>query len=942
MRHFQTLLRTLIVSLFLAMGLPLHGQFVIVDEQLGEVVSNFTVDQDVFGGGAFYYHIIEEESEITVARGKMDAEGLDRIILAPLTTYRMVAFYEETLSLGLSAFPTPSNGRRFEIPKMRFEFVPNLLDSDGDGLPNPHEEIAGTQADNPDTDGDGFPDGQEVINGQDPLDGFIAEVGIIATGPTSSPAVDICAINNIAVVAMGSGGIAVFNVRNGTEPVRLAEVDTPGTAIAVSCFSNLVAVADGPGGLVVIDISDPAGSSIVRQVTFRRPAVAVATRGNYAFVGLDVGDIVMVDLLTGEELTRYEGIAGTIQDLGVRADVLYALTVGTLHAIDLRGDDMSYIKSTISPGAFGAGRFRLRLFVGDDFLFSSHISGYNIIDISNPRDPQHLRQHVSVERGWKQVVATGSGLAVATVSPNSTRDGPHHVNLYNVGPDNRDTAFLRTFETPGIATAVSIYNGLAYIADDAGGLQVINYASFDTLGFPPEVTVRHSGVDGQVEEGKILSVAVDVVDDVEVRNVQFFVDDEPTAIDGNFPFEIGLVAPLRTPEKNFFSFFVRASDTGGNVTQSDTVELELVPDATPPFVRRFLPRNGSVIGSLDASLVTFSEPVDPESLNGFSVIVTEAGADGVLGNFDDQRIAPSAYNYLPATSSLQLPFGELEPGLYQVKIGPEVFDLAGNAMESAQNSTFRIYGFADRDFDGVPDDLEEFLGLDPDNPDTDGDGILDGDEDFDRDGLTNVGEIVLQTDLQNPDTDGDGIRDGDEDTDFDGVTDGVESDNRTDPFKVDTDGDGIDDGSEIADGLDPLDPASAYPETVFSLTASFLNGIISAADQNVTFIAVTPVASYLNGIVSAADASGTFMAVTPVVSYLNGIVSSADASGTYTAVSPVVAYLNGIISPADATGTTFSATSPVISYLNGIIETIAEDISLFYASGTVSYDNQTP
>lgn len=68
----------------------------------------------------------------------------------------------------------------------------------------------------------------------------------------------------------------------------------------------------------------------------------------------------------------------------------------------------------------------------------------------------------------------------------------------------------------------------------------------------------------------------------------------------------------------------------------------------------------------------------------------------------------------------------------------------------------------DSDSDGLPDSWEEMMGLDPNNPDTDGDGILDGDEDYDGDGLSNHDEWVYGTDPMNPDTDGDGVSDGDE------------------------------------------------------------------------------------------------------------------------------------------------------------------------------------
>ena len=49
----------------------------------------------------------------------------------------------------------------------------------------------------------------------------------------------------------------------------------------------------------------------------------------------------------------------------------------------------------------------------------------------------------------------------------------------------------------------------------------------------------------------------------------------------------------------------------------------------------------------------------------------------------------------------------------------------------------------DPDDDGLNDVQEQFFGTDPNNPDTDGDGILDGDEDFDMDGIPNKDEPII-------------------------------------------------------------------------------------------------------------------------------------------------------------------------------------------------------
>ncbi len=127
----------------------------------------------------------------------------------------------------------------------------------------------------------------------------------------------------------------------------------------------------------------------------------------------------------------------------------------------------------------------------------------------------------------------------------------------------------------------------------------------------------------------------------------------------------------------------------------------------------------------------------------------------------------------------------------------------------------------DDDNDGLTNGEERRYGTDPENPDTDGDGLKDGEEvkryktnplkaDTDGDGLSDGDEVYkYHTDPTKFDTDGDGLSDGDEvlkyhtdplkiDTDGDGLTDGDEVNvYKTDPLKVDTDGDGLSDWDEV-------------------------------------------------------------------------------------------------------------------------------------------------
>ena len=132
----------------------------------------------------------------------------------------------------------------------------------------------------------------------------------------------------------------------------------------------------------------------------------------------------------------------------------------------------------------------------------------------------------------------------------------------------------------------------------------------------------------------------------------------------------------------------------------------------------------------------------------------------------------------------------------------------------------------DADNDGLTTAEEALRETDPNNPDSDGDGLQDGFEvftsgtiptkaDSDGDGLSDGDEVnVFNTNPSNPDTDGDGVNDGqeitngtdpnaaeapaaDSDLDGDGLTAADEALRGTNPNVADSDGDGLSDGFEV-------------------------------------------------------------------------------------------------------------------------------------------------
>ena len=181
---------------------------------------------------------------------------------------------------------------------------------------------------------------------------------------------------------------------------------------------------------------------------------------------------------------------------------------------------------------------------------------------------------------------------------------------------------------------------------------------------------------------------------------------------------------------------------------------------------------------------------------------------------------------------------------------PDVSVVVVNSVSPQTNGpTEVVVSFVDTDGDGLSDRRETDLGTDPNDADTDDDGIIDGqeprlDQDTDGDGLINaldpdsdndglfdgteVGSDCIDnqdnarrnsncipdadpttvTDPLNPDTDGGGVPDGVEDVNKDGAFDGNERNplDPTDDQGADTDADGLPDATEEMLGSDPNDP----------------------------------------------------------------------------------------------------------------------------------------
>ena len=213
------------------------------------------------------------------------------------------------------------------------------------------------------------------------------------------------------------------------------------------------------------------------------------------------------------------------------------------------------------------------------------------------------------------------------------------------------------------------------------------------------------------------------------------------------------------------------------------IQIELYPPNEPPELNLISPVNGTIVEEMVNVQGYISDDLDIYRLR-FRV------DQGSYKTIDLESVDTNGY------FTVDLDIGSLSKGEHKIWI--HAFDGSHLSSPEIRSIISNTSGLDDTDEDGIPDLIEDENGngivddneTDPNDPDTDSDGLLDGIEIDDSDGNT--------TDPLDEDTDGDFILDGTEDANGNGRVDP----NETDPNSWDTDGDGISD----LDDRYPLDP----------------------------------------------------------------------------------------------------------------------------------------
>jgi outer membrane protein assembly factor BamB len=606
---------------------------------------------------------------IPVQRVRAGDGGRFNAILRPNAFYEAWMMEPNTTILGGLVFRTPGMGGRKEIPLVPIAWDQGE-DVDNDRLTARGERVAGTNPQERDTDGDSLSDFREIRTFSATTTGGanLAFTGLAGSAQSGVGGVAdvIYTANGIAVLGCGDRGLTVYNISSGAAPIRRFTVDTPGRVNGVALYGDRLAVADGRSGLTIIRIGDLtalSGPVIEQSVGLGANATCIHAIGNIAVVGLSDGHLVAVDIVSGTEISRVKVSSHGIHDVSGRGSILYAVVHdnrsfhrgnGTLHVVRSDAGKLEAVTSVSSPGRAHRYGYR-RVFVGDGYLYTTRLWGINRYDLTDPLNPVLAKSHRTQASGWKQVVANGSGLLLGVLGQVSNfnennlhvfrinRDGSFARNDNYVESSEGGTQWVREIyrgdgsrSDRGSAVAISLYNGLAYVADREQGLKVLNYIPIDVLDVPPEIELQTTppGVTDpdRWEEGKPITLTATVWDiHTQVGRVEFLQDGEVVFTDGSYPFEYTLIAPLAQDlAVQTFTVQARAYDTGDNEALSRLVTITITDDATAPAVEWVSPENGGTLRPGDGVIVKFTERLDPATVTTESITFTTAGPDGVF------------------------------------------------------------------------------------------------------------------------------------------------------------------------------------------------------------------------------------------------------------------------------------------------------------------------
>ncbi len=672
--------------------------------------------------------------------GDQDGDGLpdDYEILFGLDPNDPVDAFEDQDKDGLSA-----------LEEFEANTNPTVADTDGDGIDDGEELIPGKDGiiSDPtvaDTDGDGLSDGIEVLVGSDPNDSDDANYTDALVSISSSPATVVMTFNGIdseVSTQLNISGLLIDgNSINLTSSSNTNYQSADLTVVSFGAMPGLI--FGGLPGTALVTVTNSGRSTSINVIVKQFEAEALSAviipgyannvdiSGDYAFVAAGAAGLQVVDVSdrTAPQVVASLDTDGISIDIKVVGDLAYiADGEAGLKIINIANPLLPELLSSLDTAGIAQD-----LAVQIDYVYvADGNSGIEIINIAVPEKPVSTSvlsglgkvSGIDVEESTL-VVTAGTALVAIDVSDPAS---PMRLGSVNIGQ----------------VKDLVLSNGYAHVASYSQGYRIVDVSN--------PMIPRITGGDASIAPRDVALT----------RNFAFYAEQL-------FPNVVAFVNVF-DPEQPVFSGTINLSSFG------DYAGTGISLDASYAYIteERYVVR--SDYGSTGDTKLFIAQYRDINDNNGVaptvnilnpinnSVVVEGRRLVVTADATDDVAVASVSFSIdntivftdtsAPFNYSLTIPNGD------SLEIFATAIDLGGN---STQSELINLIIQPDADKDGLGDDEEvDVYGTDPNNADSDDDGLLDGDEiaigsnplmkDTDSDGFEDKDEVDAGTDPTNPD-----------------------------------------------------------------------------------------------------------------------------------------------------------------------------------------------
>jgi len=504
------------------------------------------------------------------------------------------------------------------------------------------------------------------------------------------------AYNNMVATADRSGLVQLYDVSAPDRPVLLSKITLPMELSGIALAGDSLLVS-GQGGVEILDISNPKLPQVRSNVRLGADATVVKAAGNLGYTAFGA-TVVLFDVATGEILDQHSYSELDVNDVALSADHLYVLSADSdlsagfeLVKLPVGGRLGQPIASWNSGSSQRTGNGRMSIYAADDLIYVGSV-------VANAAD-QAKGLEVIQDLGTSFKVAglpspinagtarpSGAGL-LAFVGAANGEEKANWVGLLDLSDPTITDKVVQTMATTGPVYDLTLHGGYAYAAAGDAGLQVVKFASPNGVRKLPAIALNTGAVLESPEPGSLMRLTAEVETADQVRNVDFYVNGERVASDGNHPFEYRLFEADLDSAGSLMAYAC-VEDIDGNSSCTAPEELNSKASNTLKVVSVSPTAGGHTPHSTKLSVsARFSLPLDTTTVAPSAVTLVKLAT----AKSPSATVGVSGVSYQPASKSMTIqPASPLGTGTYRVELSSAIRSSSGSTMPASYSWTFEV------------------------------------------------------------------------------------------------------------------------------------------------------------------------------------------------------------------------------------------------------------